>query len=126
MDQIRLMLKFSLNWFERIETNQIIIDTNDSNEYDAKETFSLYPLFLSPIIASLRLPVVLVAVTLFKSPATGTNPLTNCACLSVTSRLLDRLLDTVGLSVGLVEGCVLKSDGRIDGNKLGLVIDGKS
>mmetsp|Transcript_20391 Transcript_20391/g.42454 ORF Transcript_20391/g.42454 Transcript_20391/m.42454 type:complete len:127 (+) Transcript_20391:77-457(+) len=126
MDQIRLMLKFSLNLFERIETNQIIIDTNDSNEYDAKETFSLYPLFLSPIIASLRLPVVLVAVTLFKSPATGTNPLTNCACLSVTSRLLDRLLDTVGLSVGLVEGCVLKSDGRIDGNKLGLVIDGKS
>jgi len=120
------MLKFSLNLFERIETNQIIIDTNDSNEYDAKETFSLYPLFLSPIIASLRLPVVLVAVTLFKSPATGTNPLTNCACLSVTSRLLDRLLDTVGLSVGLVEGCVLKSDGRIDGNKLGLVIDGKS
>jgi len=86
----------------------------------------LYPLFLSPIIASLRLPVVLVAVTLFKSPATGTNPLTNCACLSVTSRLLDRLLDTVGLSVGLVEGCVLKSDGRIDGNKLGLVIDGIS
>jgi len=85
----------------------------------------LCPLFLSPIIASLRLPVVLVAVTLFKSPATGTNPLTNCACLSVTSRLLD-LLDTVGLSVGLVEGCVLKSDGRIVGNKLGLVIDGIS
>ncbi len=69
---------------------------------------------------------MLVVVIFFKSPATGTNPLINCAWLGRTIGLLDGLFNNVVFVMGLVEGCALKSDGRIVGNLLGTIIEGKS